>query len=84
MRGSLVSMQVMQELALILQNAGESPLKTLQIYGEENSMTDIPSHSFGSNPSWSCKNDIDLLNFSTKISLCHISTLGPYSAVPDK
>ena len=29
-------------------------------------MTDIPSHSFGSNLSWFCKNDTDLLNLFNK------------------
>ena len=35
----------------------------LHISGEENAMTDNPSRSFGSNISWFCKNDTDLLNF---------------------
>ena len=30
-------------------------------------MTDIPSHSFGSNISWFCKNDTDLLKIFNKI-----------------
>ena len=39
-----------------------SLLAPLHISREENYMTDIPSRSFGSNLSWFCKNDTDLLN----------------------
>ena len=39
---------------------------TFAHYGEENSMTDIPSRSFGSNLSWFCKNETDLLNLFNK------------------
>ena len=45
-----------------IKKSGASPLTPLHIYGEEISMTDIPSRSFGSNLSWFCKNDTDLLN----------------------
>ena len=38
----------------------------LHIAGEENSMADIPSRSFGSNFAWLCKNDTDLLNVFNK------------------
>ena len=61
-RGSLVEMQLVRALTLRLKKAGTSPLTPLQIYGEENSMTDIPSRSFGSNLAWFCKNDTNLLN----------------------
>ena len=43
-----------------------SPLTPLHIYGEENSMTDIPSRSFCINLSCFCKNDTDLLIFLNK------------------
>jgi hypothetical protein len=37
-----------------------SPLTLLHIEGENNTMTDIPSCSFGSVPKWFCKNDAAL------------------------
>ena len=45
---------------------GASPLTPLPISGEENAMIDIPSRLFGSNLSWFCKNDTDLLNLFNK------------------
>ena len=65
-RGSLVEMQLVRALTLILKKSGASPLTPLHISGEENYMTDIPSRSFGSNLSWFCKNDTDLLNSFNK------------------
>ena len=59
-------MHLVRALTLRLKKSGASPLTTLHIDGEENSMTDIPSHLFGSNLSWFCKNDTDLLNFFNK------------------
>ena len=61
-RVTLVAMQLLRALTLQLKKAGASPLKPLHIAGEENSMTNIPSRSFGSNLAWFCKNDTDLLN----------------------
>ena len=65
-RGSLVAIQLLQALSLWLKKAGASPLTLLQISGDLNSMTDIPSHSFGSNLSCFCKNDTDLLDLFNK------------------
>ena len=45
---------------------GASPLTPLHIAGEENSMTDIPSRSFGSNLAWFCKNNTDPLKIFNK------------------
>ena len=59
-------MQIVQELTLRLKKAGASPLTPLHISGEENSMMDIPSRSFGSNLTWFCKNDTDLINLFNK------------------
>ena len=53
--------------ATIKRKSGASPLTPLHIAGEENSMTYIPSRSFGSNLSWFLKNDTDLLNVFNKI-----------------
>ena len=65
-RGSLVAMQLVQALTLQLKDPWASPLTPLHISGKENAMTDIPSHSFGSNLSWFFKNDTDLLNLFNK------------------
>ena len=45
-----------------IKKSGASHLTPLYISGKETYMTDIPSRSFGSNISWFCKNDTDLLN----------------------
>ena len=58
-RGSMVAMQLVQALMLQLKKAGAPPLTPLHIAGEEISMIDIPSRSFGNNLSWFCKNDAD-------------------------
>ena len=60
-------MQLVRAITLLLKKAGASLLTPLHIVGEENDMTDIPSRSFGSNLSWFCKNDTDLLNLFNKI-----------------
>ena len=54
-RGSLVAIQLVRALTIRLQKYGASPLTTLHIAGEENSMTNIKSRSFGSNLAWFCK-----------------------------
>ena len=59
-------MQLVRALTLRLKKAGTSPLTPLRIDAEENTMTDIPSLSFGSNLSWFCKNYTDLLNSSNR------------------
>ena len=51
---------------LRLKKSWASPMTPLRIAREENSMTDIPSRSFGSNLAWFCKNDTDLLNLFNK------------------
>ena len=60
-------MQLVRALSLQLKKSGASLLTPLHIAGEENSMTDIPSRSFGSNIAWFCKNYTDLLNLFNKI-----------------
>ena len=49
-----------------IKKSGASLLTPLHISGEENDMTDIPSRLFGSNLSWFCKTDTDLLNLSNR------------------
>ena len=65
-RVSLAAMKLVRALTLRLKKAGASPLKPLNIAGEENSMTDITSRSFGINLAWFCKNDTDLLKMFNK------------------
>ena len=60
-RGSMVSAHLIRALALRLKLNGTCPITPLHIAGEENSMTDIPSRSFGSKPKWHCKSNTNLL-----------------------
>lgn len=57
----MVAAQLVRALALRLKVAGASPLTPLHIAGSKNSMTDIPSRSFGSNPKWHCTSNEELL-----------------------
>ena len=65
-RGSLVADQLLRVLAIRMRQACVSPLTTMHIAGSRNSMTDIPSRSFGSNASWHCKSDTELLTLFNK------------------
>jgi hypothetical protein len=60
-RGSMVSAHLIRVLALRLKLQGTCPITPLHIEGKENSMTDIPSRSFLSEPKWFCKTNNDLL-----------------------
>jgi hypothetical protein len=69
-RGSLVSAHLIRALALRLKLNGTCPITPLHIAGEENSMTDIPSRSFGSEPQWLCRTNDNLLTlFNTTFLL---------------
>jgi hypothetical protein len=57
---STVAMQLVRALALRLQLQHTSPLTPLHIAGKKNALTDIPSRSFGSEPTWFCESDTDL------------------------
>ena len=59
-RSSPVALQLLRALALRLQMERASPLTSLHIPGKQNSITDIPSRSFGSDPHWFCNTDDDL------------------------
>ena len=52
---SKVAMQLVRALALRLQLNHASPLTPLHIAGVDNSLTDIPSRSFGSEKKWHCE-----------------------------
>ncbi len=56
-RNSDAAMQLIRVLALRMQVHRISPLTTLHIEGSQNSMTDIPSRSFGSVKKWHCATD---------------------------
>ena len=58
---SIIAMQLVRALALRLQLAKASPLTPMHIAGVNNSLTDIPSRSFGSNADWLCTSDDQLL-----------------------
>ena len=61
-RRSVVAEQLVRGLALRMKEAGASPLTPFHIRGVHNSMTDIPSRSWGSEPAWFCKSPDDLRN----------------------
>ena len=63
---SEVAMQLIRALALRLQLAQASPLTPMHIAGVNNSLTDIPSRSFGSDAAWYCKTDYQLLTLFNK------------------
>ena len=58
---SAIAMQLIRALALRLQLARASPLTPMHIAGVNNSLTDIPSRSFGSVAAWHCTSDTQLL-----------------------
>ncbi len=68
--GSLISAHLIRALALRLKLNGTCPITPVHIADEENSMTDIPSRSFGSEPHWLCRTNDDLLTlFNTTFPL---------------
>ncbi len=60
---SLIVEQLIQVLALRLNLQRVCPITTLHIAGDQNSMTDIPSCSFGSKQKWHFTNNEILLTF---------------------
>ncbi len=62
-RSSLVTEQLICVLALRFKLQKVSPITTLHIAGDQNSMTNIPSRSFGSEQKWHFKSELDLLIF---------------------
>ena len=62
-RSSLIAEQLIRVLALRINAQKSCPLTTLHIAGDQNTMTDIPSRSFGSESKWHFKNENDLLTF---------------------
>jgi hypothetical protein len=62
-RSSLVAEQLIRVLALRFNIQKVCPITTLHIAGDQNSMTNIPSQSLGSEEKWHFKSDNDLLTF---------------------
>jgi len=62
-RSSLVAEQLIRVLALRFNLQKVCPIRTLHIAGDQNSMTDIPSRSFGIQHKWHFKSEHDLLTF---------------------
>ena len=60
---SLVAEQLIRVLALRYNLQKVCPITALHIAGNQNSMTDIPSRSFGSEQKWHFKPEHDLLTF---------------------
>ena len=60
-RHSVVAAQLVRAMAMWMKHRGACPITPVHIPGVENSMTDIPSRSFGSVAEWYCKTDNDLL-----------------------
>ena len=60
-RKSLVIEQFVQALALWIKTNKTCPLTTLHIEGKRNSISDVPSRSFGSTPAWHCTSDESFL-----------------------
>jgi hypothetical protein len=70
-RGSMVSAHLIRALALRLKLNRTCPITPLHIAGEENSMTDIPSRSFGSKLKWHCRSNTHLLTlFNNHFPIC--------------
>ncbi len=67
---SLVAERLVQALALWLKTMHTCPLTPLHIEGVCNKIADMPSCSFGSNPTWTCTSDAELLTlFNTHFPL---------------
>jgi hypothetical protein len=71
-RSSLIAEQLLRVLTLWINAQRCCPLTTLHIAGDQNSMTDIPSRSFGSEEKWNFKTEAALLTFfNTTFPLPH-------------
>ena len=59
-RASRVAAQLLRVLAFRMHKQAVSPLTTMHVAGVRNSMTDMPSRSFGSEPRWHCRTEGEL------------------------
>eukprot|EP00986_Skeletonema_menzelii_P004917 scaffold1721_cov105-Skeletonema_menzelii.AAC.2 len=65
-KNSYIAKCILQIIALRQKIRMTSPLTPQHIKGEQNSITDIPSRSFGSKPEWHFKSHMELLTFFNK------------------
>ena len=79
---SLVAKQLIRVLTLRFNLQKVCPITTLHIAGDQNSMTDIPSRSFGSEHKWHFKLEHDLLTFFNCNSCFHCRTHGQFTSPP--
>ncbi len=69
---SSVAENLIQALALHLKVQRACPLTPIHIEGNCNAISDVPSWSFGSNPSWTCSTHTELITlFTSLFSLPH-------------
>ena len=64
---SRVAEHLIQALALRVKQQKACPFTSMHVAGKSMAIADIPSRSFGSNPSWHCKSDDDLLTLFNSI-----------------
>jgi hypothetical protein len=60
-RKSIIAEHFVQALALRIKTNKTCPLTTLHIEGKRNSISDVPSRSFGSTPAWHCTSEKSFL-----------------------
>jgi hypothetical protein len=58
---SIMAENFIQALALQLKIQHTCPLTPMNIEGKQNTITDMPSRSFSSNPAWACNTNLELL-----------------------
>jgi hypothetical protein len=58
---STMAKHLIQALAMHLKTNQTCPLTSMHIPGHQNTIVDVPSHSFGSHPAWHCATDSDVL-----------------------
>jgi hypothetical protein len=69
-RWSLVAEHLVQALALCLKIMHACPLTPMHIEGKQNAIADVPSWSFGNNPTCTCMSNFELLTmFNTLFPL---------------
>ena len=69
-KNSVVAVAMLRAMSTVLKRARASPLIPMHIPGDQNSISDIPSRSFGRQVEWHCVSDDDFLTlFDSKFPL---------------